>query len=131
MNEIEHNDGNYGRYKHSFKIIQSEQLFNPLTFQDKMALLICYIQYNNINNYKTYNEWMNECVIQKQNHAKYDQAHRGSRLQTYNYTPSAQDLYSWSDSLNICTKWLKILIDVEYPFVILGDFEWNVWNSYK
>eukprot|EP01083_Nonionella_stella_P012397 35182_1 len=49
------------KYKHSIKIIQSEQYFSHDTFHDTMSKLLCYIHYNiDDDNYESWMEsWMN------------------------------------------------------------------------
>ena len=105
------------RYKNSFKIVQTEQLSFSLKH------IICYIYYHYELN-TNYTKYMSNC---SKNQLIIEPKHKHKRKYWYTY-PTQELIDSLDISFKQCTKWLKILIDNKYSYLILNSFDWNLWN---
>ena len=121
------NDEN--RFKHSFKIVQSERFFAAETFQRTMVYVECYIQYHHQQNGDNYEKVMaaEECV-DGNNHPKYNSVKIQSK--TKSFVPSKHLLDSINESYKVCNEWLTELLqnDLHFKNIILDDFDWTLWN---
>eukprot|EP01083_Nonionella_stella_P083983 232319_1 len=109
---------------HAFKIIQFEQLLDPINFQLTMDHLRCYVQSTEYN----YHEWMHGCVNNKES-IKIKQMHEGKKTQ--GYIARTMDINAIQVSYSTCNHWLQEFLMVEkYESSILLTRQWNwsLWN---
>ena len=112
------------KYKHSIKIIQSEQYFDSEGFHDTMNNLLCYIHFNIDNN--NYNEWMTDCL----NKDLYDSSSVKSKKlnsASQQFKPTPKQIELINNSYNTCNKWLYLLLNDRYSFMIMGHFNWSLF----
>ena len=118
------------KYKHSFKIIQFEQMFDINSFHDVMNNIFCYIHYNVMDhNINDYNEWMTECVDNDMYNAiKIEQIHKGSKTPN-DFKLTKDRMEQISESFICCNQWLYSIIDLKSNYVILHEFDRALWES--
>merc|ERR1712228_508746 len=116
--------------KHSFKIIQSEQLFlSKDSFQSHLRYLRCYVHSVDVDD-DEYNEWMKQFVTidNKMNNMQFVQYNiNGMTKRGNTLDPILRNMID--ESYKVSNKWLKLLIDDLLPDIVLnGKWDWNLWN---
>ena len=126
---IEKLNNNYysKKYKHSLKIIQSEQYYDYNTFHKTINYLLCYMHFN-IDNNDNYQKWINQCV-EKDIYNSIDIKEIELNSKTKDFKPNKQQIDKLNNSFSICNKWLYLLFQQKYDYVILENFNWTLWLS--
>ena len=112
--------------KHSFKIIQSEQLFfSGDSFQRTLLYLKCFVHSVDVAD-DEYDEWMQQCVENNENE-QYVRYNINSMTSRHSLDPILQKMLD--ESYKVSNKWLKLLIDELCPDIVLhGKWKWKLWN---
>ena len=115
--------------KHSFKIIQSEQLFaSKGSFENVLLFLQCFVHSVDVFSDDEYTQFMKQCVQSKKD-KKFVQFRVNSMRQKYEFSldPILQNMLNESYKSSI--KWLKLLIDELWPDIVLnGKWKWELWE---
>eukprot|EP01083_Nonionella_stella_P175338 610302_1 len=93
------------KYKHSIKIIQSEQYFSHDTFHDTMSKLLCYIHYNiDDDNYESWIDGiMDECVDKdRYNAIELKELKANSKIKKFHFHPTKTQIALSSNSFIAC-----------------------------
>ena len=105
----------------SFKVFQSEKLFNTTTLIDTLKYLKCYIEYHNyIHN--DYHGYLNDCIIKSSKS-------NTNNIIYYHLNNASQDTTLINSNMfDVCNKWLIHLLEHEFKHILLTPFDWNLWK---